>query len=456
MTSTELRQRAADLEAKAKALLESVSAENRDLSEDEQSSYDGWLEEADKLEARATKLDEINARVEARNGSPGRVSTPIAGRVTPGEQEADRRHSFGDFLRNVGIVGDSKANRYEHETALNTLTNQYRAHYSSWTDDKRPAHVRAMAAQSGVAGGYTVPTAFQTKIMEVAAPLSIVRPRAFIVPMETLEIDVPMLDQTTAQSAGTPPYFGGMTAAWTGDGTTINDTEAKFRAAKMANHELTGYTEIPRSLIATSVTSLEALVYRMYGGAVAWYEDYAFLRGNGIGKPLGVLNAPCRVQTAARGSASAITFANARSVWVRVLAESRANGVWLGSQLAESAILDMTGTANSVFVPSGYTISNGNAAGQAINYAILARPVLISAKLPNLNVDGDFGFFDFSQYMIGDFGAMEVAASEHFKFKNNMMAYRFVHRVGGMPWMNNALTLEDGSTTVSPDRKSVV
>jgi hypothetical protein len=45
---------------------------------------------------------------------------------------------------------------------------------------------------------------------------------------------------------------------------------------------------------------------------------------------------------------------------------------------------------------------------------------------------------------------MEVAVSEHFKFQNNQIAYRFVHRVGGLPWINGAITLQDGTTTVSP------
>jgi HK97 family phage major capsid protein len=111
----------------------------------------------------------------------------------------------------------------------------------------------------------------------------------------------------------------------------------------------------------------------------------------------------------------------------------------------------MTGTANSVFVPSGYYVTGqGNAAGLPVNYGLLGRPVVVTEKLPGINVAGDFGFYDFSQYLIGDRGTMEVAASEHYKFINNQIVYRFVHHVAGKPWMNNAITLSDASTTVSP------
>jgi len=449
-TVIELRQRAEDLQERAEALADLAEDEDRELTESERASKDEWLAEANGYLKRAEEREENQKRAEARRASAGRVSTPIAGRIEAGEQESDRRSGISDFVRNVAIACEPDFSHREKEAAGEFLTNQYRSKYRSWKDDTRSPETRTMSSTSGALGGWTMPTQFYKEIMALAAPMSIVRQRATIIPMETMDIDVPFLDQTTAQSAGTPPYFGGMTLQWTGEGADINDTDAKVRMAKMTAHELTGSTQVTRALLMKSPASLGTLIPSLFAGAAAWYEDYAFLRGNGVGKPLGVMLAPCRVQTAARGSASAITFANARSVWVRVHEGSRGSGVWLASQLAESAVLDMTGTANSVFVPSGYTISNGSAAGQAINYAILARPVMITAKLPNINVDGDFGYYDFTKYLVGDPGVMEIATSDHYKFGNNRITFRIVSYVGGMPWLNNALTLEDGSTTVSP------
>lgn len=454
MTPNELRQRAAEQETRAKAILDSVAAETpaRDLTEMERSQVDEAIAQAERLDGQAKEIEGINARVAARSGSTGRIAPPTGGAIEAGESERDKRSGFGDFLVHVGIAGDGKANHREREKSNEILANQYRSHYNSWDDESRPKETRAMSSTSGIAGGYTIGTQFYNGIMSIAAPMSIVRQRAKIIPMDALEIEIPLVDVTTAQAAGTPPYFGGMVGAWTAEAADLSSSDVKFRIGKMVAHELTGYTEVPRTLLATSSISLESLIYQNFGGVVAYYEDYAFLRGDGKGKPLGISASPCRVLTAARGSASAITFANARAVWVKVHENSRTNGVWLASQLAESAILDMTGTANSVFVPAGYTIAggSGNAAGQAINYALLARPVLITAKLPALNTDMDFGFYDFGQYMVGDTGQMEVAASTDFKFGSNKVAYRFIHRVGGMPWMNNAITLEDGTTTVSP------
>jgi HK97 family phage major capsid protein len=53
-------------------------------------------------------------------------------------------------------------------------------------------------------------------------------------------------------------------------------------------------------------------------------------------------------------------------------------------------------------------------------------------------------------YIIGDRMALEVAASEHVNFLKNQMTWRIVERVDGQPWVEKAITLADGSSTVSP------
>jgi len=52
--------------------------------------------------------------------------------------------------------------------------------------------------------------------------------------------------------------------------------------------------------------------------------------------------------------------------------------------------------------------------------------------------------------VIGDRMMLEVAASEHVNFLKNQMTWRFVERIDGRPWLDNPITLQDGSTKVSP------
>jgi HK97 family phage major capsid protein len=52
--------------------------------------------------------------------------------------------------------------------------------------------------------------------------------------------------------------------------------------------------------------------------------------------------------------------------------------------------------------------------------------------------------------VIGDRQQIEVAASEHVNFLKNQMTWRVTQRVDGQPWLEKPITLQDGSTQVSP------
>jgi HK97 family phage major capsid protein len=57
-------------------------------------------------------------------------------------------------------------------------------------------------------------------------------------------------------------------------------------------NELSGYSVSSNILLQDAAFGLEKFLMVLVGRAVAWFEEYAFLQGNGVGKPLGVLNAP--------------------------------------------------------------------------------------------------------------------------------------------------------------------
>jgi HK97 family phage major capsid protein len=190
----------------------------------------------------------------------------------------------------------------------------------------------------------------------------------------------------------------------------------------------------------------------LFGRAVAWMEDQAFLTGNTPTRPKGVLTSGALVQTADRGSATAISFANITNCWVKALAMSQGTGIFLASQAAQPAVMAATGTSGSVFVPAGLVpITQDGVKSAGYGIGAFSRPIMFTEKLPALNTLGDFGFYDFSQYLIGDSDmGMEIAVSDQYLFPVNQTMFRVIHYVGGMPWMDAGITLADGSTTVSP------
>ena len=48
--------------------------------------------------------------------------------------------------------------------------------------------------------------------------------------------------------------------------------------------------------------------------------------------------------------------------------------------------------------------------------------------------------------MIGDREQIQIEVSPHVNFLQNQIVYRMVLRIDGQPWLNQAITLANGST----------
>lgn len=459
MTPRELRVAAASLQAEAKTLLDTHSADAEGISDDIQKRFDALVSESETLVARARKVEDLYSRVgnvgddltkaltETRGARPRALETGTFESVQ-GQAEGDKRYGLGDFLRTIAVVNDRSISRETYEAAHDRLANCYRTAYRAWDDPSRPQETRAMALNSGTSGGYLVPETLYNNIMKAAAEQSIIRPNATVMPMDADTVRIPMLDHTTAPTAGNTAFFGGLQATWTGEAASLSTTQPAFRQSVLTAHELTGYTEIDRTLIQNSAVSVDALLNSIFGGAVAWYEDYAFLAGSGNGQPIGVTKAPAFTLSSSRASGTTITLADAAKVYAKMLPSALGDAIWVVSIGALPAFLQMSGVTNGVVLPVGFYTPDG--ASRAPITTLLGRPVYVTEKLPGLNNNGDFLFINPKYYIVGDRRTMEIATSEHFKFQNNQVAYRFIHRVGGLPWINGAITLQDTTTTVSP------
>lgn len=344
--------------------------------------------------------------------------------------------SFGDWLVNVAILTTGKGDR---TAAAKRLEEVYTSTFAPWQKV-------ALAESSGVSGGYTVPPDFYQQLLQIAAESEIMRPRAFIQPMASATLQFPYLDITTAQSAGNTPFFGGVIANWTAEAQTRTETEPKFKMMELKAQELSGYSVSSNVLLQDAAFGLEKFLMQIFGLAVGWYEDYAFLQGNGVGKPLGILNAPATI-AATRNTTSQIKYADVATMLSKFLPASisAGRGIWCASPTTITYLFQLADTSGrSLFV----SVDQG--AVKAPTWKLLGLPLLMTEKLPALGNTGDLMLIDPSLYVIGDRMALEVAASEHVNFLQNQMTWRFVQRVDGRPWLDNYITLQDGSTTVSP------
>jgi len=249
----------------------------------------------------------------------------------------------------------------------------------------------------------------------------------------------PTLDQT-GTTANRPHWWGGVLAKWTEETGSKTETEPTFRQLVMTAHKMICYTEAGDELLEDSAVSLEALLSSAFQGTINWYEEEAFINGTGAGQPLGVIGAPATV-TVNRAGANAIALADV----VNMLESFQGvNPVWFASRQALSNLMLMNGPALSpsyVFMPS---------ARDAMPHTLFGYPLIFSEHCPALGTAGDLILADWSKYLIGDRKSITIDSSKHYRFQNDITAWRAVHRVDGRPWLSAPLTYSDGTTQVSP------
>lgn len=293
------------------------------------------------------------------------------------------------------------------------------------------------------AGGFLVPEALRAELLRLSLETAIVRPRARTIPMDSKTVPFPAIDDSSHSSS----VFGGIIGYWTEESGSLTETEARFGKVTLEASKLTTYCEVPNELLADSIVSFQAFIEQLMPEAIAWYEDYAFLCGNGVGQPLGVQSSSAVIEVAKETgqAADSILWENLVKMYARMLPGSLGRAVWVANidvfpQLALMALNVGTGG-------SAIWLNNGV---QGPPMTILGRPILFTEKVPTLGDAKDIGLYDFGYYLIGDRQQMRADSSPHHKFQNDQTAFRVIERCDGRGWLLSALTPKNSSDTLSP------
>jgi HK97 family phage major capsid protein len=295
-------------------------------------------------------------------------------------------------------------------------------------------------------GGFLIPENLRSEMLSIGLETAVVRPRARVIPMDSLRVGFPMIDSTSNSSS----IYGGIVAYWTEEGGTMTDTSPSFGRVMLEAKKLTVYTQVPQELVSDSIISFQPFISQIFPEGLSWYEDLAYLKGNGVGQPLGALstgNPSIITVTAESGQgANTIVWENIISMYSRMLPSSLNRAVWV---VAPNVLPELSTMALSVGT-GGAPVWLVNGQGSQPT-TLLGRPVIVTEKAPAaLGTAGDISLVDFGFYLIGDRQAMSASVSEHYRFPQDEMAFKVTMRVDGRPWLQSAITPQYGGPTMSP------
>lgn len=364
--------------------------------------------------------------------------------ATPGNRPSLAPTNLGAKL-NPKAPGAGLNGKYT--SAVDFFQNALRSPNVMSDDDRgRLDFLRNYSSNTGEGGGFLIPEEWRSEIFSgPAIESAVVRPRATVIPMGSKSLHFPAVDFTTEVGE----IFGGMVFYWMDEGGTIPDTNAAFAQVEFNANRLAGAAVVPNDTLKDA-GALAAWLNSSLPIGIRDFEDRAFLKGDGVKKPLGALTNHAAMVVAgdeSGQSTASITWNNVLAMFARALPESYDNMVWV---ITPDAIPEIFTMALPVGTGGSAVMIAPGAGSAAPTMTLLGRPIIWSRKAPAvMGTQGDISLVDFRYYGVGDRQDVRVDTSEHVQFLQDNTVFKVIERVDGQPLLLSPLTPENGGPTLS-------
>ncbi len=307
--------------------------------------------------------------------------------------------------------------------------------------DKRLLPLKASGLNETVPseGGFLVSpdiaAGIQEKMWGVGTILSLFAPSVIEVSSNALTLNV--VDESSRKDGY---RTGGVLGYWMEEGGTKSASKPKFEQVDLKLKKVAALCYATDELLE-DVVALESWINNTVPNELRFQTEAAIVNGNGVGKPLGMLQAPCLI-SATRTDANEIDVYDITRMWSRR---------YLGAS-------DYVWMINSNVTPQLYTITLGNmpiflppgGLSGSMYGSMMGRPVIETEYNPGLGTLGDILLASPSQYAIISKGGIQSASSIHVQFLTDETTFRFVYRVDGEPTWKSSVTAYATTDTISP------
>lgn len=421
-------------------ILDVADAEKRDLSDEENSAYKFGDELLDALNS------EFEIRSERNTKSPVDLSNKL---YRPSGQMISDGRNGTRFIPDGSKTGSGREfrnlfypvnpNVELNDDGFNNLGEFFQAVVSQKRDERlkeAPIEGRTNVIGTGVSGGFAVPAAFTEILLDKALLADeIFRPRALVLPMEGPSVAAPMFD-TEDRTGG--DLFG-LSLEFYPENSDMDIQSAKLRLNNLIAKKAAIVWEESRELVQDS-PAFNTRLTSMLPRVVAAGLDRAFYTGNGVGRPLGLVNANSTI-TVTRNTANVILYADIIGLWGKLHPQCHRNSVWIINSASIPQLLALIDAgSHSIWHPgmSG-SVKDG------VPQTLFGRPVLYCDAAPAVGSSGDIALCDLTSYIVGLRQDSMIESSTGPGFVRDVVTFKFTIRIDGFPMWSKPLKMEDGS-----------
>ena len=451
MTIKALKERLAELNERAQSIQALADKEKRDLSQEEDGELVSIFAEFERTEDQIKRRETIEAQSQRANASAGRRSAPSPLPTIEDPDPAPGSAAPRDGLRNTRLSTPQERGRSGFAHFGEFCTAVRSATVKGQID---PRLVRGAATQWGSEGigedgGFAVPPDWRREIMTLVDAEDSLVARTDQQTTSGNQIVVPTDENAPWHAAGVKVY-------WAEEATAAQQSKPNLKPLICRANKILGLVYLTDELLEDAA-SMGNYVRSKAPPAIAWELNDAIVNGNGSGKPLGFMNSPAKITILKEASQAAATILglNVSKMWSRMPARSLARAAWLINQdiypqlhQLNIPIKNVAGTENvggmPVYIPpGGFSASPFG--------TLMGRPIIPTEACATLGTEGDIVFVDLMAYLtVMKSGGMREDVSIHVEFEKDIVAFRFIMRVGGQPWLSKAIARKSGSNTLSP------
>ena len=359
----------------AKGLLDAAAADKRDLTAEEQQTYDRISEDLDR---RAAVIETLRADLD-REARAAEVRIPEITR----QPAPEPRQSDADLLRALAR-GEIRSATFERRD-MNT------------SDDSS-----------------VVPQGFYEVLQEqliYAGPM--LEPGIATLLTTAMGNDIKVPRQTA---------FSNATA--TAEAAQFAESEPTFESFTLRAHKYGTLLQVSRELLEDSGIDLEGFLGRQFGHALGTAVNSVLTIGTGTVQPNGIVTASAAGKVGGTGVSGAFTADNLIDLAHSVdSAVARQPGVgFMMARATLGAVRKLKDDAGQyLYVP-----------GVGTPDSLLGFRVIENPDVPAVAVDAKSVLFgDFSSYHIRRVGGVEIARSDQFAFDQDLVTFRAVVRLDG-------------------------
>lgn len=366
----DLRAKQAATAEKIEALIKAAESEAREVTDDEQTALADLEAELDGIVKEIEKAQ----RVEALKA---KLARPVP---SPRETDVD------------GIKVPAQARRYSKLKAFRGETAQRDAYLSGmffratmmqdakaieWCKDKGVT-LRAMSEGVNSAGGFLVPTEFETAVIDLREEYGVFRQNCRVVPMGSDSMTIPR-------------RAGGVTAYWVGENSQITESAKAWDQVQLSAKKLAALSRLSSELAEDAVMNVADDLAQEMAYAFAQSEDAAGWNGDGTSTYGGITGVRTKIINGSY-TKSAIDAASGHDTFAEIDANDLAavmaalpkyaerNAKWYCSQPCWALVFQRL-----IAAAGGVTI--GELTGGKPMRQYLGYPVVIDQTLPTATTD---------------------------------------------------------------------